>query len=98
MAEVNRLSLNGPQERPRTEGGSLEAFRIDPAACLGLLPISGVIRSKLMPRQSDRAIDEGCDQGRSASTTRRAISSLGALLADAQEQGLTAHNAVQGAN
>lgn len=30
-------------------------------------------------------------RGRSGSTTRRVISSLGALLADAQEQGLTAH-------
>jgi integrase len=39
--------------------------------------------------------DELRAQGRSASTTRRAISSLGALLADAQEQGLTAHNAVR---
>ena len=34
-------------------------------------------------------------QGRSGSTTRRVIGSLGALLADAQEQGLTAHNAVR---
>jgi integrase len=34
-------------------------------------------------------------QGRSASTTRRVIGSLGALLGDAHEQGLTAHNAVR---
>ena len=34
-------------------------------------------------------------QGRSGSTARRVISSLGALLADAQEQGLAAHNAVR---
>ena len=48
-----------------------------------------------VPRGGARARDDLRAQGRSGSTTRRVIGSLGALLADAQEQGLTAHNAVR---
>ena len=61
-----------------------------------IIPFIGRLKlSEVSPAVVRGLEDDLRAQGRSGSTTRRVISSLGALLADAQEQGLTAHNAVR---
>ncbi len=61
-----------------------------------ITPFIGRLKlSEVSPQVVRRLEDTLREQGRSAAMVRRVIGSVGALLADAQEQGLTAHNAVR---
>lgn len=61
-----------------------------------ITPFIGRLKLSEVSPQVLRGLEDTLrEQGRSAAMVRRVIGSLGALLADAQEQGLTAHNAVR---
>jgi integrase len=61
-----------------------------------ITPFIGRLKLSEVSPQVVRGLEDVLrEQGRSSAMARRVVRSLGALLADAQEQGMTAHNAVR---
>ena len=93
IAEAGRLWL-GSCEAANLERSTLDAYRqhVD----LHIVPLIGAVKLSQLSVPMVRSFEDALRKERSAAMVRKAITSLGAILADAQERGLVAQNVVRG--
>jgi integrase len=93
VAEAGQLWL-ASCEAAGLERATLDSYRqhVD----LHITPLLGAVKLSQLSVPTVRAFEDALRKGRSPAMVRKAITSLGAILADAQERGLVAQNVVRG--
>jgi integrase len=93
VIEAGRLWL-ASCEAAGLERSTLDSYRqhVD----LHIAPLLGAVRLSQLSVPMVRAFEDALRKDRSPAMVRKAITSLGAILADAQERGLVAQNVVRG--
>jgi integrase len=93
IAEAGRLWLKSG-EANGLERSTLEPYRQHVE--LHIIPLLGAVRLSQLSVPMVRDFEDKLRKDRSPAMVRKVLGSLGAILADAQERGLTVHNVVRG--